>query len=164
MAQQLIDKETNQKAFPQLSQDHLQELKQFGESQRFKDGETLVKAGEKEFDFYVIESGEVEIIDSSSGEERIITTSGEREFIGDLANLKGSPANCSVIAKGDCQIIAIAPDKLREILNKNSHLSDLILQTFIARREALEKSDFVGLARNWTEGVSRYFPYPRLFS
>ena len=157
MPQQLIDKETNQEAFPKLSEDNLNELKQFGETQTFKDGETLVKAGEKEFDFYVIKSGEVEIIDSSSGEDRIITTSESREFIGDLANVKGSPANCSVIAKGDCQVIAIAPDKLREILNKNSHLSDLILQTFIARREALEESDFVGLRVIGPKGCSDTF-------
>lgn len=157
MPQQLIDKETNQEAFPKLSEDNLNELKQFGESQKFKDGETLLKAGEKEFDFYVIESGEVEIIDSSSGEDRIITTSESKEFIGDLANVKGSPANCSVIAKGECQVIAISPNQLREILNKNSHLSDLILQTFIARREALEESDFVGLRVIGPKGCSDTF-------
>ena len=157
MAQQLIDRETNQEAFPKLSKKDLTELSQFGESQKFRDGETLLKAGEKEFDFYIIESGEVEILDSSSGEDRIITTSGEKEFIGDLANLKGSPANCSAIAKGDCRVIAIAPNKLREILNKNSHLSDLILQTFIARREALEASDFVGLRVIGPKGCSDTF-------
>jgi thioredoxin reductase (NADPH) len=157
MVQQLIDRETNQEAFPTLNDDNFAELSQFGKSQTFADGETLIKAGEKEFDFYLIESGKVEIIDSSSGEERIITTSGEREFIGDLANLKGSPANCSVIAKGECQVVAIAPDRLREILNKNSHLSDLILQTFIARREALEESDFVGLRVIGPKGCSDTF-------
>ena len=157
MVQQLIDRETNQEAFPKLSENDLLELSQFGESQTFSDGETLIKAGEKEFDFYIIELGKVEVIDSSSGEDRIITTSGEREFIGDLANLKGSPANCSVIAKGECQVIAIAPDRLREILNKNSHLSDLILQTFIARREALEESDFVGLRVIGPKGCSDTF-------
>ena len=157
MAQQLIDRETNQEAFPKLSESDLTELSQFGESQTFEDGETLLKAGEKEFDFYIIESGEVEILDSSSGEDRIITISGEREFIGDLANLKGSPANCSVVARGKCRVIAIAPDKLREILNKNSHLSDLILQTFIARREALEESDFVGLRVIGPKGCSDTF-------
>ncbi|MBE9048701.1 FAD-dependent oxidoreductase, partial [Pleurocapsales cyanobacterium LEGE 10410] len=157
MAPQLIDKETNQEAFPKLNEDDLNELSQFGESQTFEDGERLIKAGEKEFDFYIIKSGEVEIIDASSGEERIITTSGDREFIGDLANLKGSPANCSVIAQGECRVIAIAPDKLREILNKNSRLSDLILQTFIARQEALEESDFIGLRVIGPKGCSDTF-------
>ena len=157
MAQQLIDRETNQEAFPKLSESDLTELSQFGESQTFEDEETLLKAGEKEFDFYIIESGEVEILDSYSGEDRTITISGEREFIGDLANLKGSPANCSVVARGKCRVIAIAPDKLREILNKNSHLSDLILQTFIARREALEESDFVGLRVIGPKGCSDTF-------
>lgn len=157
MAQQLIDKTANQEAFPKLSEDNLNELRQFGEPQTFNAEETLIKAGEKEFDFYVIESGEVEVIDASSGEERTVAVSGDREFIGDLANLKGSPASCSVVAKGECRVVAIAPDKLRQILNQNSHLSDLILQTFIARQEALRASDFVGLRVIGPKGCSDTF-------
>ncbi len=145
MSQQLIEKKSNQEAFPKLSEDHIAELSQFGESKTFKDGETLIKAGEKEFDFFIIELGKVKVIDTSSGEERAVTTLGEREIIGDLANLKGSPANSTVTAEGECQVRAIAPEKLRQILNQNSGLSDLILQTFIARREALEASDYIGL-------------------
>ena len=157
MAQQLIDRETNQEAFPKLSEDNLRELSQFGESRQVNNGKTLIKAGEKEFDFYIIESGKVRVIDTSSGEERTITTLGEREFIGDLANLKGSPANTTVVTDGECRVRAIAPDTLREILNRNSHLSDLILQTFIARREALEESDFVGLRVIGPKGCSHTF-------
>ena len=157
MPQQLIDRETNQAAFPKLSEDNLTELSQFGESRQVEDGETLVKAGEKEFDFYIIESGKVKVIDTSSGEARIITTLSEREFVGDLANLKGSPANSTVVAEGECRVRAIASDKLREILNRNSHLSDLILQTFIARRQALEESDFVGLRVIGPKGCSDTF-------
>ena len=157
MVQQLIDRETNQEAFPKLSEDNLSELSQFGESRRVDDGETLVKAGEKEFDFYIIESGKVRVVDTSSGEERTVTTLGEREFVGDLANLKGSPANSTVVTDGECRVRAIAPDTLREILNRNSHLSDLILQTFIARREALEESDFVGLRVIGPKGCSHTF-------
>ena len=140
-----MKRKSNQEAFPKLSEDHIAELSQFGESKTFKDGETLIKAGEKEFDFFIIELGKVKVIDTSSGEERAVTTLGEREIIGDLANLKGSPANSTVTAEGECQVRAIAPEKLRQILNQNSGLSDLILQTFIARREALEASDYIGL-------------------
>ena len=157
MAQQLVDRETNQKAFPKLNEDNLKELSQFGESRQVEDGKTLVKAGEKEFDFYIIESGKVRVVDTSSGEEKTITTLGEREFVGDLANLKGSPANSTVVTEGECRVRAIAPDKLREILNRNSHLSDLILQTFIARREALEESEFVGLRVIGPKGCSETF-------
>ena len=157
MVQQLIDRETNQAAFPKLSENDLTELRQFGEFQTFSDGETLIEAGEKEFDFYIVKSGKLRVVDTSSGQEKTVTTLGEREFVGDLANLKGSPANTTVVAIGESQVIAIAFDKLREILNKNSHLSDLILQTFIARREALEKSDVVGLRVIGPKGCSDTF-------
>ncbi|MEO0014279.1 MAG: hypothetical protein RLZZ535_2668 [Cyanobacteriota bacterium] len=142
---QLIDRTSNQKAFPKLSEDKIAELSQFGESQSFSNGQTLIKAGEKEFNFYMIKSGEVEIIDRSSGEVKVLTKLRVNEFVGDLANFKGSPANCSVVAKGECQVQAISAEELKKIINENSGLSDLILQTFIARREALRKSDCIGL-------------------
>ena len=145
MVEQLIDRENNSKAFPKLSEDKVAELIEFAECQSFNDGETLVKAGEKEFDFYIVKSGEVEIIDRSSGEEKTLVTLTAREFVGDLANLKGSPATGNVVAKNDCEVYAISPDKLRRILNEKSGLSDLILQTFIARAQALKDSDYVGL-------------------
>lgn len=145
MVGELIDRNENKKAFPKLSEDKISELAEFGDRQSFKDGETLVKAGEKEFDFYIVKSGEVEVIDSSSGENRTLVTLGAREFVGDLANLKGSPATGNVVAKNDCEVYAIPPDKLRRILNEKSGLSDLILQTFIARAQALKDSDYIGL-------------------
>ncbi|KST66879.1 FAD-dependent oxidoreductase [Mastigocoleus testarum] len=145
MTGQLIDRKDNPQAFPKLSEDKISELAKFAECQSFNDGETLVKAGEKEFDFYIIKSGEVEVIDRSSGEEKTIVTLGAREFVGDLANIKGSPASGNVVVKNACEVYAISPDKLRRILNEKSCLSDLILQTFIARAQALRDSDYIGL-------------------
>ncbi len=145
MVRELIDRENHSQAFPKLSEDKVAELVEFAECQSFNDGETLVKAGEKEFDFYIVKSGEVEIIDRSSGEEKTLVTLNAGEFVGDLANLKGSPATGNVVAKNGCEVYAISPDKLRKILNEKSGLSDLILQTFIARAQALKDSDYVGL-------------------
>lgn len=145
MVRELIDRKNNPQAFPKLSEDKISELAEFAECKSFKDRETLVKAGEKEFDFYIVKSGEIEIIDRSSGEEKTLATLRDREFVGDLANLKGSPAVGNIVAKKGCEVYAISPDKLRRILNEKSGLSDLILQTFITRAQAIKDSDYIGL-------------------
>lgn len=145
MPQQLIDRETNQAAFPKLSHSQIAELADFAECQSFAAGKTLIEAGEKDFDFYVVTSGILEVVDRSSGEDKSLVIIGEREFVGDLANLKGNPATASVIVQEDCEVCAISTKKLKQILGQKSGLSDLILQTFIARCQALKDSDYVGL-------------------
>ena len=145
MAQQLIDRETNQDAFPKLNDSQIAELADFAECQTFSAGETLIEAGEKDFDFYIVTSGILEVIDRSSGEDKTIVFVREREFVGDMANLKGNPATASVVVKEDCEVCAISREKLKQILGQKSGLSDLILQTFIARCQALKDSDYTGL-------------------
>ncbi|MGB3653257.1 MAG: FAD-dependent oxidoreductase [Rivularia sp. (in: cyanobacteria)] len=48
MVRELIDRENHSKAFPKISEEKISELAEFAECQSFNDGETLVKAGEKE--------------------------------------------------------------------------------------------------------------------
>ena len=145
MAQQLIDRETNQDAFPKLNNAQITQLADFAECQSFAAGETLVKSGQKDFDFYVVTSGELEIVDRSTGKNKTIDIVRDREIIGDMAILKGNPATLSVVVKEDCEVCAISRDKLKQILGQKSELSDLILQTFIARYQVLKNSGYAGL-------------------
>ncbi|MEM7759127.1 MAG: FAD-dependent oxidoreductase [Cyanobacteria bacterium P01_A01_bin.40] len=143
--QQLLNRETHQAAFPQLNDFQISELANFAECQSFSAGTTLVEAGAKEFNFYVVKSGVLEVIDRSSGEDRTLVIAKERELIGDMANVKGNPATATVIVKEDCEVWVISNEKLKKILGQKSGLSDLILQTFIARCQALKNSDYTGL-------------------
>ena len=52
----------------------------------------------------------------------------------------------SAIARSDCEVYEISDKALREILNQDPQLSDIILQAFIARRQMMRESgDFIGL-------------------
>ena len=145
MTQQLIDRQTNQAAFPKLNESQMSELSKFARHQTFGAGETLIESGEKDVNFYIVKSGTLKVLDRSSGEDKIISYVGAKEFIGDLTTFKGNPANCSFVVTEDCEVDAITPEKLKQVLGQKSSLSDLILQTFIARSRVLQESDFAGL-------------------
>ena len=50
------------------------------------------------------------------------------------------------MAKGDCEVLEISGESLRQVLNQCPGLSDIILQAFIARRQLVRESpDFTGL-------------------
>jgi thioredoxin reductase (NADPH) len=115
-------------------------------SRSYQDGQTLFAVGDRDFKFFLVQSGEVEIIDYSGDEPRRLTSHRKGQFTGDISHLTGTPAVVSAIARGRCEVAEISRDSLRRVLNQCPELSDLILQAFIARRQLLRQSpDFTGL-------------------
>ncbi|MGH8534464.1 MAG: NAD(P)/FAD-dependent oxidoreductase, partial [Gammaproteobacteria bacterium] len=58
----------------------------------------------------------------------------------------GNPKVVTGMAKADSEVYEISDKALREILNQDPQLSDIILQAFIARRQLMRESgDFTGL-------------------
>jgi thioredoxin reductase (NADPH) len=112
----------------------------------YRDGETLVNVGDRAFKFFIVKSGEVEILDYSGEEPRTITTHRKGQFTGEISHLTGTPAIFRAIARGDCEVFEISSEALRHVLNQCPVLGDVILQAFIARRQQLRESpNFVGL-------------------
>jgi thioredoxin reductase (NADPH) len=83
---------------------------------------------------------------TSSETPNTVTVHGPGEFTGDVAQLSGSPALVSGVARGDCEVYEVSSDALRQILNNHPDLGDVILQAFIAQRQLLNGSGtFTGL-------------------
>src|ERR1035438_725142 len=58
----------------------------------FRDGQILFAVGQRNVNFFVVKSGEVEIIDRSGDEPRTVTIHHPGEFTGDISHLTGLPA------------------------------------------------------------------------
>src|SRR5215831_4721212 len=72
-------------------------------------GEALFKAGDAGDGCYRIEKGLVKVtIESSHGEERIITLLGPEAIVGELAMIDGLPRSASVIAVTDCALFFVS--------------------------------------------------------
>src|SRR5882757_2525780 len=85
----------NRIAFPKLSESEFNTLASLAEMCSFKDGETIFKAGQRGLPFYVVESGEIAIVDESADEPKTIAVHGPREFSGDVSLLTDRPAAIS---------------------------------------------------------------------
>jgi len=135
-------------AFPKLDESQLAALDRcpLTKLAQYRDGEKLFKAGDRDFKFYVIKSGKVEIVDESGDTPRTIAVQGPGEFTGDVAQLTGGPAIVNAIARGDCEVYEVSPEALRKLINDHPDLGDIIVQAFIARRHLLtESGEFVGV-------------------
>ena len=135
-------------AFPKLDDGQMAKLVRYADvsPKKLRAGEALFHWGDRDSSFFVIKSGEVELVDDTGDKPKIVRVLGPGEFTGDVGHLTGNPKVVSAIARTDCEVLEISDKALREILNQDPQLSDLILQAFIARRQMMrELGEFVGL-------------------
>ena len=135
-------------AFPTLTDTQIAELGRCTSAVRkvYLDGDTLFAVGDRNFEFHVIISGEVDIIDSSGDVPRSLTIHRKGGFTGDISHLTGNPSIVTAVANGDCEVYEISSDALKQALNQCPILSDIVLQAFIARRQLVRQlGDFTGL-------------------
>ena len=132
--------------FPKLNEAQISEIEKRAELKSFQDGEILYETGARNFNCYVVKSGEVEIVNRSDGESKLVTTARTGQFTGDVALLTGSPSVIDAIAVGNCQVLEIKNTDLRRLLQENSPLSDIFVRAFIARKKRLDElPGFTGL-------------------
>src|SRR6267143_1482015 len=135
-------------AFPTLDETQIAELAGCTSAtpKFYRDGQTLFAVGDRDFNFFIVKSGEIEIVDHSGDEPKTLTVHRKGQFTGDVSHLTGNPRVVSAIARGDCEVYEVSGEALRQVLNQCPAVSDIILQAFVARRQLLhELPNFIGL-------------------
>ena len=98
-------------AFPKLSDSEVEGLAGTATICSFKDGEIVFQAGQRGLPFYVVESGEIAIVDESTDATKTIVVHGPREFTGDVSLLTDRPAVISAYARGETRAYCVSqPD------------------------------------------------------
>ena len=135
-------------AFPTLDEAQVREFERgtTATPRSYRDGQTLIAVGDRDFKFFIVKSGEIEIVDHSGDTPKTVVVHGKGQFTGDVSHLTGRASVISAVARGECEVDEVSGDALRGVLNQCPTLSDIILQAFIARRQLLRESpDFIGL-------------------
>ena len=139
------DDPRNEIAFPRLSADQLATLAEYAARRDFHDGDRLFEAGGNRNAFFVVVTGEIEIIDRSGDEPRTVAVHRPGEFTGDVDLLTRRRPLVSAVARGDTRVLEIAPPNVRRIIAERPAVGELILRAFIARRQLLIDSGFQGV-------------------
>ena len=132
-------------AFPLLNDEEMREAQKCGKVERYAEGQILFEAGERPTDCFVSISGNLEIIDTSGDEPRLIVTHPPRSMVGDLNILSGRPAIAACRASDEVEVIRLTAAEVRILLVRATSLGEKWINAFIRRRELLEASGFEGL-------------------
>ncbi len=132
-------------AFPKLSPAEVEILAGMATRCSFRDGEAIFQAGQRGLPLYVVEAGEIAIVDESGDESRTVVVHGPGEFTGDVSLMTDRPAAISAYARGACRAFCVGPGELRKVIQQIPDLSDKLLEAFQTRRIMLERSGYVGV-------------------
>src|SRR5450432_4237100 len=84
-------------AYPRLNDDQRARLRALGEVRSTKPGEVLFREGDDSYDFFVVESGAVAIVQGLEQENRVIAVHGAHRFLGELGLLTGTRVYLSAV-------------------------------------------------------------------
>ena len=127
---------------PMLTAAQLARLAELGEERTADVGDVLYGVGDRSYPFIAILDGEVAILDAAGNE---IIRHGPSGFLGELNLLSGQTVFVTAVVTQPLRYIAVERDVMRELLFEDGPLSDLVLSTFIARREALQTVQGLGI-------------------
>jgi thioredoxin reductase (NADPH) len=127
---------------PTLSASQLDTLRQLGEERTAAIGDVLYRVGDRSYPFIAILEGEVAILDEA-GEE--ILRHGPSGFLGELNLLSGQTVFVTAVVTQPLRYLAVDREAIRSLLFEDEPLGDLVLSSFIARREALQTVHGLGL-------------------
>ncbi|MFC4070482.1 FAD-dependent oxidoreductase [Actinoplanes subglobosus] len=125
-------------AYPRLSDEQIGLLRRRAEERPVQRGEVLVAEGQRDRDFLVVLSGTVAVIERyGTPEARTVRVHGPRRFLDELGLLTGQPSFVSMVAQEAGEVLAVPLPGLHELVREEPHLGDLILRSFLTRRELL---------------------------
>src|SRR3954447_2601597 len=127
---------------PALAASQLATLARVGEERSARVGEVLFRLGDATYPFIAIQEGEVQVLDGVGNE---IIRCGPGNFLGELNLLSGQTVFLTAVVAQPLRYIAVEREALRDLLFEDGALSDLVLTAFIARREALQQIQGIGL-------------------
>jgi thioredoxin reductase (NADPH) len=132
-------------AFPILTGSQIATLEARGRRRAVKAGEVLFAEGDRGYSFYVVLQGAIEILESSRGRPRSIVVHEARQFSGDVDMLSGRVALVTGRAAQDGEVLELVPAKLREAVDDDPELGDVVIKAFLMRRSLLLSDGFAGV-------------------
>ncbi|MCU1490340.1 MAG: hypothetical protein JWM85_1745 [Acidimicrobiaceae bacterium] len=123
---------------PKLSGAQLEVLGRYGTQEEISQGEVLFSEGGANGDFLVVLGGTVDVIERFGREcAAVVMSYGPSEFMGELGLVTGQRTYFTGVATSAGSVLRIRSPDLRDILDEEPALSELILRAFLLRRTRL---------------------------
>jgi thioredoxin reductase (NADPH) len=125
-------------AYPRLSPEQIDRLGTRSERRPTQRGDVLFEEGQRVHEFFVILAGKVAIVEGyGKPEEHVLRVHGAGRFLGELGLLSRQASPLTAVVAEPGEVLAVPVDWLREVMQQDAVLGDLILRAYLIRRSLL---------------------------
>lgn len=132
-------------AFPTLGAKERSALEARGHPREVRTGDVLFSAGDRNFCFYVVLEGAIEIVEQSRDQPRQVAVHHAGQFSGDVDMLTGRVALVTARVAQDGRVLELSAAELRRAVDELPELGETIIKAFLMRRQLLISGGFVGV-------------------
>ncbi len=123
--------------FPTLTRPQIARLGQQGQPRALARGDVLVEAGDHGVPFFIVTSGELEIVRTLDGRETIIGLVGPGQFTGEVNMIAGRLALFQIRARSGGEVIEVERARILTLVQTDAELSEILMRAFVLRRVEL---------------------------
>ena len=126
-----------EKIFPTLTPAQIRRISSHGQMRPMQRGQVLIEQGDRNVPFFVVVSGEVEIVRPLGGVETLITVYGPGQFSGEVNSLSGHRALFRARATKQGELIELDRQHMLALVQTDAELGEILMRAFILRRVEL---------------------------
>ena len=126
-----------EKIFPKLTPEQINRTAAYGRTRSVQSGEVLIEQGETSVPFFVVITGEVEIVRPFDDRETLVTVHSYGEFTGEVNMLSGRRSIFRARATKPGKVIELDHQQMQTLVQTDAELSDILMRAFILRRVEL---------------------------
>ncbi|MCJ7629776.1 MAG: cyclic nucleotide-binding domain-containing protein [Longimicrobiales bacterium] len=105
----------------------------------YKDGDAIVRQGELGDCMYVVQSGQVEVVQATTGGEQRLAILGTGDFFGEMAVFEREVRSATVRAHGEARVLKVDKKTLLRRIKEDPLLAVNLLQTMSQRIRDLNR-------------------------
>jgi len=98
----------------------------------FKTGDIIFRQGDAATEFYVVQSGKVDIRLGN----RLLGTVGDRDVFGEMALIDAAPRSATAVAATDVRLVAVGEKQFLFMVSQTPHFALNVMRTLVRRLRA----------------------------
>jgi thioredoxin reductase (NADPH) len=126
-----------EQVFPTLTPAQISRIAAHGRSRAVQTGEVLIAPGESRVSFFVVVSGELEVIRPSRAEETVVAVFGPGQFTGEVNTISRRPMLLQVRVTKPGELIELDREHVLALVQTDAELGEILMRAFILRRVEL---------------------------
>jgi thioredoxin reductase (NADPH) len=130
-----------ERVFPTLTSKQLARIASHGRRRSTTPGEVLVEVGDRAVPFFVVVTGEIEVLRPGATAETLIVRHRAGQFSGEGNMITGRRAMSRLRISEPGEVIQLDRDQLLALIQTDAELSEILMRAFILRRLELIARD-----------------------